>query len=254
EQSYNLWADEPPSLTAGKPVSSWLGEADFLAHYHLFLGGRVTFLVVVPLGRTQATFSTSWPGSDIVMSLKSPAGRRIDRQTIAGDVHHEVGPNFEVYAIPNPEPGAWEVSLYGADVPPNGEDVTFGFSTLEEAPLPPPQLAEVVGGTLILNIGSKDRREARHIETDVTDEKFTVCQLSAALAGEFSVSAFGLTQVYSGVLRIQADADDGNDAITLEPCTNGSVFTAPAEITGGSGDDQITSGDGADTLSGGADR
>jgi hypothetical protein len=64
------------------------------------------------------------------MSLVSPSGRTIDRSTTAPDVSHDKGAAFEVYSVTNPEPGNWQVSLFGADVPVGGEDAVFGFSTV----------------------------------------------------------------------------------------------------------------------------
>lgn len=90
----------------------------------------VAFLVEVPPGQAQATFTTSWSGSDVVMSLTTPSGRVIDRDTVAPDVKHDLGSSFEVYSIRDPEPGDWEISLFGADVPPEGEQVVFGISTI----------------------------------------------------------------------------------------------------------------------------
>lgn len=74
-----------------------------------------------------ATFSTSWPGSDVVMSLESPSGRIIDRQTDAADVNHRNGPTSELYYVEDPEPGTWTVKLYGADVDPEGEPTELDF-------------------------------------------------------------------------------------------------------------------------------
>ena len=104
-------------------------------------GETVAFDLFVPPGQDQATFTTSWPGSDVVMTLETPSGRRLGRDTLAGDVAHDVGPTFEVYTVSNPEPGTWRVELYGADVDPQGEPVTFGFTSLpsggESGNLPP---------------------------------------------------------------------------------------------------------------------
>jgi hypothetical protein len=86
----------------------------------------------------QATFSTSWGGSDIVMTLTTPSGRVIDRSTDALDVLHDQGPTFEVYSITDPESGDWKVDLFAADVPPEGEDVVFGFTTIPSADAEPP--------------------------------------------------------------------------------------------------------------------
>jgi hypothetical protein len=71
-------------------------------------GGIVPFEIVMPAGQARATFSTSWAGSDVVLTLVTPSGR----------------------AISNPEAGTWELELFGADVPPGGEDVTFVWTTV----------------------------------------------------------------------------------------------------------------------------
>lgn len=106
-------------------------------------GETIEFMTSVPPGQSQATFSTSWPGSDVVMSLTSPSGRLIDRATVAPDVSHRVGPTFEVYTLTRPEAGEWTVSLFGADVAP-GEPVTFGFTTLPISANGPPDVSQAV--------------------------------------------------------------------------------------------------------------
>lgn len=65
--------------------------------------------------------STQWPGSDVVLTLTSPSGRVIDRNTNSSDVEHEVGPTFESYHVTTGEPGTWTATLYGAQVAPQGE-------------------------------------------------------------------------------------------------------------------------------------
>lgn len=75
--------------------------------------------------QVQASFSTTWPGSDVVMSLVSPSGRRIDRAAAGGDLVHQLGPRFELYTVRDPEPGQWRVELFGRDVRPGGEPVVF---------------------------------------------------------------------------------------------------------------------------------
>ena len=97
---------------------------------HLDPGEIVPFEIMMPAGQARATFSTSWTGSDVVLSLVTPSGRVIDRTTSAPDVFHIAGETFEVYAIENPEAGTWELELFGADVPPGGEDVTFVWTTV----------------------------------------------------------------------------------------------------------------------------
>ncbi len=95
------------------------------------------FAVSVPASQAQVTFSSSWSGSDIAMSLVSPSGRVIDRNTSASDVVHDLGATFESYAITNPEAGDWQVKLFGLDVPPQGEDAVFNFVSIPKPPEPP---------------------------------------------------------------------------------------------------------------------
>jgi hypothetical protein len=84
-------------------------------------------------------FATSWMGSDVIMTLVDPSGGIIDRNITDPDVVHDVGPDFEMYTIFDPMSGDWLVNLYGADVPPEGEDVEFRlmFSTIPPINLPP---------------------------------------------------------------------------------------------------------------------
>ena len=64
--------------------------------------------------------TTRWYDGDIVLSLTSPSGRVIDRDTTAADVTHELGPTFESYDVTTPEPGTWTLTLFGARVSPEG--------------------------------------------------------------------------------------------------------------------------------------
>ncbi|MBN2117606.1 MAG: VWA domain-containing protein [Anaerolineales bacterium] len=114
----------------------------------------ISFNISVPAGQQQATFSTSWAGSDVVMSLTTPSGRVISRDTVVADVFHEKGAAYEVYTIKHPEPGDWVVSLFGADVPSEGEDVVFGLTTLPDTTpddTTPPVITPTITGTLGLN-------------------------------------------------------------------------------------------------------
>jgi Mg-chelatase subunit ChlD len=85
----------------------------------------IVFSIEIKPGQLQTTFSTAWNGSDVEMSLVSPSGRVFDRYTQAHDISHDNGAAFEVYTVTNPEPGEWEITLFGADIPLEGEDVTF---------------------------------------------------------------------------------------------------------------------------------
>jgi alpha-tubulin suppressor-like RCC1 family protein/lysophospholipase L1-like esterase len=91
----------------------------------------------VAAGMGQATFSTAWPGSDVVMTLTAPSGRTITRSTSAPDVYHQLGPTYEVFTIDNPEAGTWTVKLTGANVSPDGEMVRLNATQLPHVNLPP---------------------------------------------------------------------------------------------------------------------
>lgn len=93
-------------------------------------GQTVIHLVSVASRLAQMAFSSNWPGSDVQMTLVSPSGRRIDRTTADWDVAHVVGPTDESYVVKVPEPGQWSVELYGADVEPAGEPVSFGANPI----------------------------------------------------------------------------------------------------------------------------
>jgi len=92
-----------------------------------------TFYVEVDSGQLQITFSTDWLGSDILTTLVTPSGRIIDRNKLSEDVNHDKGESFEIFTIINPEAGKWEVKLFGLDVPSEGEDATFGFTSIPKS-------------------------------------------------------------------------------------------------------------------------
>ena len=99
----------------------------------------------VPLGQVEAEFSARWGGSTVTVSIISPSGRRISPNTRDPDVSYEQGDTFAIYRVQNPEPGRWIVELFGADVPPEGEEVTVSVTTIplvdppaiDLPPLPP---------------------------------------------------------------------------------------------------------------------
>jgi len=90
----------------------------------------------VPAFSSQAAFSQSWPGSDVMLRLVSPTGRVIDRNTADPDVFHELGPTFEHYVISHPEQGDWTMEVTGLDVAPEGEQVELALVVYPEAAPP----------------------------------------------------------------------------------------------------------------------
>ena len=102
-------------------------------------------------------------------------------------------------------------------------------------------------GVLRLHIGTH-AGDRVHGDTDTPDEDFTVSHVSGSPGNEtVLVSAFGYEQEYTGVSRIVADGDDGNDNITIDP-----GVAAAVTLYGGPGDDVLIAGAGAATLEGGS--
>jgi lysophospholipase L1-like esterase/chitodextrinase len=92
-----------------------------------------TITLQYPVNAPSVSFSTQWPGSDVVMSLRSPSGRVIERSTQAADVTHLVGPTYETYSVAAPEAGTWTVTLFGAQVAPGGEETRL---VVHQTPVP----------------------------------------------------------------------------------------------------------------------
>jgi PKD repeat protein/lysophospholipase L1-like esterase len=92
-----------------------------------------------PGGR--ATFSTSWPGSTIKVTLTSPDGQTFAGSDSAASVTHLQGPTFDVYRVNSPAGGTWTMHLTGVNVPPGGENVVVQTNQVPEgdagSPIPP---------------------------------------------------------------------------------------------------------------------
>lgn len=116
----------------------------------------------------------------------------------------------------------------------------------------PPVLAEQRGDVLELNMGSRASLRAQGNVSD-GDESFAVTYLEGTADKEkVRVTAFGSSQVFSGIRHIRGDGGAGNDRITLEGGTR-----ATAELWGdsrdgsGDGNDVLEAGEGDATLRGG---
>jgi hypothetical protein len=71
----------------------------------------------------QATFSISWVGSDLDLTLLRPDGMLIDPNVAAVDPNIEYieEARYEIYRIYNPMPGTWQMIITAIDVPSQGE-------------------------------------------------------------------------------------------------------------------------------------
>ena len=108
-----------------------------------------------------------------------------------------------------------------------------------------PKLAELQGGILLLNVGS--RGSLRVVSPSATAEDYQIVDLGTATNGTrtIQVTAFGRSKVYKGVTAIAGDFGEGDDSFTL---VNGSV---PVTISGGGDSDTlITNGTGSVTFNG----
>ena len=132
---------------------------------------------------------------------------------------------------------------------------TFNLGTTAVAPsvaqvIPPPtppHLADVIsGGVLRLNVGQdvqyRLNDDTPKVLTDaVAEEKYN---LKKDGSGNIIVSALGLEQSYSGVSRILVtNTSTGNDTIAIDNSVD-----IPVDITLGSGNNTVTTGSGAATV------
>ncbi|HWL36625.1 MAG TPA: PxKF domain-containing protein [Frankiaceae bacterium] len=114
-----VWNDPPEQITLTT------GELyEFFVQIEDILGGLLSF-------------STSWPGSDVEMTLTSPSGVVYRRSAMPAGTTHLLGPTYEIFQIPNPEAGQWKVSLYGASMGADGEPVTFSTNSTPVWNTPP---------------------------------------------------------------------------------------------------------------------
>ncbi|KAM3116326.1 calcium-binding protein [Phormidesmis sp. 146-33] len=117
----------------------------------------------------------------------------------------------------------------------------FGNGTQGSAQLPPNLASyDAASRTLVLNIGT--RADQRNVSQTVIDEQFNIMP-------DVLVSAFGYQDTYSGISKVVAFADVGNDVISVD-------IPAIAELHGGAGDDNLYGSSLADQLFGdeGSDR
>lgn len=129
-------------------VESALEGAEPGQTFNVIQGSYVTSTFLATSGDLHV--STQWPGSDVVLSLLSPSGRTITRDTLAADVTHEVGPTFESYHVIDAEPGTWTATLYGADVETGGEVTRLDVWQPPAANVPPTALfSQAVAGATV---------------------------------------------------------------------------------------------------------
>ena len=159
-------------------------------------------------------------------------------------------------AIPNPFP---DITLIEAEI--NVLTLPIFDFDVPNNPVARPVLAEKIGGILHLNIGTRagdriddpDLPGAELFTTD-RDEFFAIG--AGVNDNEVIVSAFGITQTFSDVTSIIANAGQGDDTIIISQ-----DVVVDVTLNGGTGDDRLIAGggrailkgdDGNDYLQGGA--
>lgn len=150
-------------------------------------GERVSKRYVVKGGTVRTTVSVRWPGSDVQTTLVSPSGQRIDRDSAPSG--HTVGPSFEVFTLTDPEPGTWTIEMFGADIDPEGEQVTYS-TYQEQAPnaRPKAKFSLVRSGTSVsLDASASDDPDGSiasydwYVETAENDQELTGQEVTATL-------------------------------------------------------------------------
>ncbi len=113
-------------------IATWItgGSSLLSASATMVTGGVYSAIVSVPLNQQSTTFLTSWAGSDVDTTLKTPSNREITSTTNDFDVYHAKGLTYELYRITNPEAGNWTIEFYGTVLPPEGEVVNINVSAI----------------------------------------------------------------------------------------------------------------------------
>lgn len=99
-------------------------------------GDSYNAFVIVPPSQKSTTFLVSWSHSDVSTTLITPSGLEISENTSDPNVYYAKGLTYELYRITDPEPGEWTISLFGVDLPPEGETVEISVATIG-LPIPP---------------------------------------------------------------------------------------------------------------------
>jgi len=106
-------------------------------------GESTVKLITMPRGIKFAKFKDWWTGSDIVMSLTSPSGNFFSRDTLNEDVYHSRGTGSETYTVIDPEEGEWKITLFGADIPPEGEPYSLSVELTPKNNAPIAQVQDI---------------------------------------------------------------------------------------------------------------
>ncbi len=98
-------------------------------------GELTSYAVTIPPAQAAMGVFLGWEGSTVNGSLTAPDGTTIGPETVAPNVSHSKGSDFEYYQVASPAAGQWTLHVYGADLPPGGE--AFALAISSAAAIPP---------------------------------------------------------------------------------------------------------------------
>lgn len=170
------------------------------------------------------SLSTGWPGSDVVLTLRSPSGKTHTRGEASADSERDTGPTYEIVRVTEPEAGTWTAELYGADVATDGEETTLSTYVAEpENQHPHATIAtRVEGGELVLDASGSTDEDGTiagydwYVSTAADDEVLQGRTVRIPLTGpERAISLVvtddgGLTD-FAEVRRVPVDVKPGSD-------------------------------------------
>ncbi len=96
------------------------GESGITQYYDAIEQGRtLAYVTDIPSDFRSVTFSNSYQGSHVDLSLKTPSGNHITSgnfQEYPG-IKYTEAPTYSFFTIDKPDPGRWTIELFGADIP-----------------------------------------------------------------------------------------------------------------------------------------
>lgn len=113
----------PPEPSPESSAAGSLGTLD--------VGESATASAYVSSGTQLGRFRIGWPGSEFDLSLTSPSGRVITEDTTDPDISVDEQPTTVTIDIESPEPGEWELTATGIEVPAGPEPVSYAVEEFD---------------------------------------------------------------------------------------------------------------------------
>jgi len=100
-------------------------------------GATTQLTATIDSSVVQATYSISWGGSDLDLTLVRPDGSLIDPATASTDprIEYIEEARYEMYRIRCPMMGTWTLVITGVSVPPGGESFVAGCAVVADIKL-----------------------------------------------------------------------------------------------------------------------